>query len=121
MNPEHCGKHGKLHSLINHYTKQAFVFMVRHALYPPAGCHNPSSFLFRNVRRVESCAILGWPIVLPSAVKYSLGNAYIYGSRNKPVKAYITMNSTQIHFIEQTTTEWGVREDTKHGWYFVMD
>ena len=57
MNPEHCGKHGKLCSLINHYTKPAFVLMVRHALYPPTGCHSPSSFLLRNVRWGESCAI----------------------------------------------------------------
>ena len=58
LNPEHCGKHGKVHSQINHYTKPAFIWVVRHALYPPTGCHSPSSFLLRNVRQGETCAIL---------------------------------------------------------------
>ena len=57
MNPEHFDKHQELCSAINHSTKPAFVLLVRHALYPPTGCHSPSSFLLRNVRRGESCAI----------------------------------------------------------------
>ena len=63
LNPEHCSKHGKLHSQINRYTKPAFIWVVRHALYPPTGCHSPSSFLLRNVRRGESCAIFPSPLL----------------------------------------------------------
>ena len=57
MNPEHFGEHQELCSVINHFTKPAFILLVHHALYPPTGCHSPSSFLLRNVRRGESCAI----------------------------------------------------------------
>ena len=58
MNPEHFGKCGKLCSLINHYTKLAFVLLVCHALYPPTGCQ---SLPFKECEMGgELCHLYGW-------------------------------------------------------------